>query len=144
MKKILLIIGLLSSTNVLALSLDKKSSDCMAKLIYHEARGESTKGRAAIYHLVKNRIKSDIFPDSVCAVMVDPGQFPKHYKTAKISDKELFNEIKDSLSKFRMMKDPTNGSLFFRRHDARFSKKLESKIIKKAKVDDHVFFDLRD
>tara|TARA_R110000744_G_scaffold24139_5_gene60744 strand:- start:176 stop:568 length:393 start_codon:yes stop_codon:yes gene_type:complete len=42
---------------------------CLALNIYHEARSEPMVGQYAVAHVVLNRVQSDRFPDSVCAVV---------------------------------------------------------------------------
>ncbi len=49
--------------------------NCMAEAIYHEARGESTRGQAAVAEVILNRVESRQFPSSVCAVINQPSQF---------------------------------------------------------------------
>lgn len=42
---------------------------CLAEVIYFEARSEAEDGRAAIAQVVLNRVKSGVYPDSVCGVV---------------------------------------------------------------------------
>lgn len=48
---------------------------CLKANIFFEARGESSKGKAAIAKVTLNRVKSKKYPSSVCSVMVQPKQF---------------------------------------------------------------------
>ncbi|HEX7885585.1 MAG TPA: cell wall hydrolase [Phenylobacterium sp.] len=43
--------------------------DCLTEAVYFEARGESTRGQAAVAQVVMNRVKHPAFPKSVCAVV---------------------------------------------------------------------------
>ena len=45
---------------------------CMALAIYHEARGESERGQAAVAWVVMNRVKHPKFPDTICDVVHEP------------------------------------------------------------------------
>lgn len=54
---------------------DERDLNCMAEAIYHEARGESTRGQAAVAEVILNRVESRQFPQSVCAVVNQPSQF---------------------------------------------------------------------
>lgn len=56
--------------------------ECMAKVVHHEAANQSIKGQLAVAQLILNRVKSPIFPKSVCAVVNQPGQF---FHTARYS-----------------------------------------------------------
>jgi spore germination cell wall hydrolase CwlJ-like protein len=42
---------------------------CLAANIYHEARGESPEGQAAVAHVTLNRVGSPGFPATICAVV---------------------------------------------------------------------------
>lgn len=44
-------------------------SDCLARAVYFEARGESIKGQAAVAEVVMNRTESPYFPHSICGVV---------------------------------------------------------------------------
>ena len=50
-------------------AVDDAELDCLAKNIYHEARGESDAGKLAVAHVTLNRVNSDRFPDTVCGVV---------------------------------------------------------------------------
>ncbi len=58
---------------------------CLAMNIYHEGRGESPQGRAAIASVTMNRVRSKHYPNSICEVVWQPRQFswtnvaPKHH-----------------------------------------------------------------
>lgn len=47
----------------------KKSIECMALNIYHEARSLSTAGRLAVAQVTLNRVKSKKFPNTICDVV---------------------------------------------------------------------------
>lgn len=48
---------------------------CLAMNIYHEGRGEPIRGREAIASVTMNRVRSDRYPDTVCAVVWQRKQF---------------------------------------------------------------------
>ena len=48
---------------------------CLAKNIYHEARGESLLGQYAVAQVTLNRVKSPRWPNDVCHVVMQPWQF---------------------------------------------------------------------
>src|SRR5262245_27411723 len=48
---------------------------CMVQNVPHEARGEDALGQAAVAHVTLNRVKSPLYPDSVCGVVWQKGQF---------------------------------------------------------------------
>ena len=43
--------------------------DCLALNIYHESRGDSLAGQAAVADVVLNRVKESRYPDTVCGVV---------------------------------------------------------------------------
>ena len=47
----------------------KKSIECMALNIYHEARSLSTAGRLAVAQVTLNRVKSKKYPNTICEVV---------------------------------------------------------------------------
>ena len=48
---------------------------CLAKNIYHEARGEPYLGRLAVAQVTLNRYKTGYWGDSICSVVMSPSQF---------------------------------------------------------------------
>lgn len=48
---------------------------CLALNIYHEARGEGEQGKAAVAIVTLNRVISRHFPDTLCEVVWQRGQF---------------------------------------------------------------------
>lgn len=49
--------------------------DCLAKTIYFEAGNQSYEGKLAVGEVVLNRVRSDIFPNTICAVVKQKHQF---------------------------------------------------------------------
>lgn len=54
---------------------DAKEVHCLAQAIYHEARGESFEGKQAVARVVLNRTVDPEFPNTVCKVVHQKGQF---------------------------------------------------------------------
>lgn len=52
-----------------------KEVDCLALNIYHEARGEPQEGQIAVAYVTMNRLVSPRYPNSVCDVVWQNGQF---------------------------------------------------------------------
>lgn len=48
---------------------------CLAMNIYHEARGETEKGKLAVAAVTMNRVKAKYYPDTVCEVVWQRKQF---------------------------------------------------------------------
>lgn len=49
--------------------------NCIATAVYHEARGETLKGQAAVANVILNRVASEKYPDTACEVVYQPHQF---------------------------------------------------------------------
>jgi spore germination cell wall hydrolase CwlJ-like protein len=46
-----------------------KEQRCLAEAVYFEARGEPEEGQAAVAQVVLNRVKSGLYPSSICGVV---------------------------------------------------------------------------
>lgn len=49
--------------------------NCLARNVYHEARGEPLEGQIAVAQVTLNRVKDSRFGSTVCAVVYAPRQF---------------------------------------------------------------------
>ncbi|AMJ59073.1 cell wall hydrolase [Bosea sp. PAMC 26642] len=56
-------------TSLIATADMARQQRCLAEAVYFEARSESDEGRAAVAQVVLNRVKSGLYPDSVCGVV---------------------------------------------------------------------------
>ena len=84
----------------------------MAKMIHAEARGESDKGQLAVGAVIMNRIKSDLFPNTMNGVLYQKNQF------TAVQDGQFYNldpdqRAIDAAQKAAMGQDPTGGALFY-------------------------------
>jgi len=70
------IIGLVLGTALIAQAapLDLETQ-CLARNIYHEARGEPWQGKMAVAIVTLNRTEHWRFPNTICKVVYQPGQF---------------------------------------------------------------------
>lgn len=48
---------------------DSEDLECLALNIYHEARGETQRGKLAVAHVTVNRVEHHRFPNSICGVV---------------------------------------------------------------------------
>lgn len=53
----------------------RKDSDILLRIAMAEAEGEGTEGKALVMNVILNRVESEEFPDSIEAVVFQPGQF---------------------------------------------------------------------
>ena len=97
---------------------------CGAQNIYHESRGEPDLGQVAVAHVVRNRVNSTNYPNNICAVIWQSGQF-SWTLDGLLDDPDLDNNItRDAFIKAAWIhliananKDITNGALFYYAHD---------------------------
>jgi N-acetylmuramoyl-L-alanine amidase len=77
-----------ASVNVSMLQSAKKSEiECLARNVYHEARGEPLEGQIAVAQVTVNRVESGEFQSSVCRAVYADRQFSWTIsKTKKIKD----------------------------------------------------------
>lgn len=92
---ILLLFPLLVTTEKFSyITLNTRDLTCLAKNIYHEARGESKQGQIAVGLVTLNRVKHKGFPNSVCEVVNQKNQFSwVTQQTAKINLAEWSNSL---------------------------------------------------
>jgi spore germination cell wall hydrolase CwlJ-like protein len=93
---------------------------CMVQNVYHEARDQSPLGQAAVAHVTLNRVKSPAYPDSVCDVVWQKGQFSwtNDGKSDRMNDPAAIQKAVDiALAVSRgKIKDPTGGALHYFAH----------------------------
>jgi N-acetylmuramoyl-L-alanine amidase len=73
------------------LSAKKSDIECLARNIYHEARGEPIKGQIAVAQVTVNRVESGEFQSSICKAVYANRQFSWTLdKTKKIKDRKAW------------------------------------------------------
>lgn len=98
-----------------------KTNECIRKVVYAEARGESKLGQRAVAHVILNRARSS--SRTVCVVVSQPGQF-------------RFRNAPKSFNMPKLGKDPTNGATHFRTKDMPVWLGLKKKI----RIGNHTFY----
>jgi N-acetylmuramoyl-L-alanine amidase len=110
---------------------------CLELNIYHEARGEGKAGMIAVGMVTVNRVKSSKFPNSICKVVKQRGQFswyPSKHNTYIKVPAEIKQIAYDILIENKYA-DITNGSLYFHNRSVRsFDRKM------KTKIGNHIFY----
>ncbi len=64
-----------ANTETLTPPLHGQELGCLAMNIYHEARGETEKGKLAVAAVTMNRVKNKHYPDTICEVVWQRKQF---------------------------------------------------------------------
>jgi len=93
-----------------------KEIHCLADAIYHEARGEGIEGMSAVASVIMNRVKDRRWPNSVCKVVYQKGQFEALFLWKPADESHAYNRAHRIARLFYYNKgvDKTDGSLFFR------------------------------
>lgn len=55
---------------------DSRQLKCLAKAIYHEARGEPRRGQEAVGRVILNRVANTAYPNSICGVVYQNAHLP--------------------------------------------------------------------
>lgn len=94
----IMVAGLLLSVNLgmssfplLSQKLAKQTDiNCLAKNIYHEARGEPIEGQIAVAQVTLNRVASGEFQSSICRAVYADRQFSWTLKPATVKDRKAW------------------------------------------------------
>ena len=101
--------------------LSERDLACAVGAIYHEGRGESLLGQAAIMHVIMNRVRSPHYPDTICGVVWQPEQFSftNDGRSDRMTDLDAIGKAVDiALAVSRgKIKDPTGGALHYYAQD---------------------------
>lgn len=114
---------------------------CLAENIYHEARGESTKGQQAVAHVTLNRVEDDRWPDNICDVVFQNKQFSwTVHAPLKIREPAAFERaVSVALNAIiGVSDDPTDGATFYFDH-SRVTPRWSQSFDRVAVIGDHTF-----
>ena len=129
--------------------IDDKQLMCLATNIYHEAGGESAKGKAAVAHVTLNRTNSIHYPKSICSVVHQKSgrgcqfSWTCDRRPDKIPNKSNNKAWKESLNVALLVlqgiiKDPTKGAMFF--HEKRVNTGWGRSFTRTALIGNHIFY----
>lgn len=121
---------------------------CLAENIYFEAAGEALPGKIAVAQVTMNRVKSGLFPDTICKVVHQTSQFswvkdkPRallmHHKGVNL---QLWNTSMDVAKKVLFEREQlasVGDSLFY--HANYVNPSWASKFQKVAVIGNHIFY----
>ena len=117
---------------------------CLALNIYFESRGESHVGQEFIGWVTLNRVISNEFPNDICAVVWQDGQFSwtKDGKSDKPAEPEAWaaaQTIADQLLlSYGVDRDPTEGATYF--HAGYVSPEWAKRFERVVRIDNHIFY----
>ena len=117
---------------------------CLALNIYFESRGESHVGQEFIGWVTLNRVLNTEFPNDICAVVWQDGQFSwtkdgKSDKPAELEAWATAQTIADQLLlSYGVDRDPTEGATYF--HAGYVSPEWAKRFERVVRIDNHIFY----
>lgn len=115
--------------------------ECLAKNIYHEARGEGLAGKVAVAQVTVNRVKSGRFQNTICAVVYAPSQFSWTLDRRKrVRDKQAW-QASVSIARAvltQAVRLPEFNALYF--HTPQVNPRWNRHKIQVARIGNHIFY----
>lgn len=85
-----LVAGLIVFCAVVTAARASDDLHCIARAVYHEARGEDFTGQLAVAHVVLNRVDDPRFPRTACRVVAQPRAFPWYARRPAQRDRQAY------------------------------------------------------
>ncbi|MFI0396832.1 cell wall hydrolase [Paracoccus jiaweipingae] len=114
---------------------------CMTEALYFEARGEPRAGQRAVAEVILNRVDSGRFPDNVCGVVNQRGQFSYTIGgSRKIRNKSAYMRVRavamEALS--GAPRSLTNGATYF--HTPQVRPSWSRRFTRTTRIGSHIFY----
>jgi N-acetylmuramoyl-L-alanine amidase len=128
-----------------AREVDARSKQCLAMALYWEARGEGQQGMLAVSSVVLNRVEDERFPDTVCGVVHEGGEYGRCQfswwcdgKSDAPTNQAEWSEVNSLAHTFLATRpqDPTDGALFY--HATSIKRPWRRQLT--AQIGNHVFY----
>lgn len=120
-------------------AVDGRELDCLTRVMLYEAGAEQQAGQIAVAQVVMNRVRSPRFPDSVCSVIYQRGQFSsiRSFSPARNARwnrvEALAREVLDGEAA-----PVVSNALYF--HAARVSPAYVRSRTRVARIGNHIFY----
>lgn len=123
---------------------DKREHKCLTEAVYYEARNDTEQGQQAVADVVLNRVEHKAYPNSVCKVVYQKGQFSWSANKPAVKEKEAWGKA-EKLAERKLKRqyalvreDVTSGATHFQK-----SEKGWKGTVKIGKIGKHhIFFRL--
>lgn len=148
---LVILLSVFFSSHALAIGLKgdfNKEVNCLAMVIMYESQAEPIKGKKGVANVILNRMKSEYYPDTVCQVISQRGQFQwyhnhslrggRKYSPTKNIIEYLIAEQMLTDYIFGNRNDNTKGAIFFNANGTTPSKRA----YKTVKIGGHQFLGL--
>lgn len=109
---IALALFMLCTSHAKAYEMTPQEQSCMTSALYHEARGESDRGMFAVAAVIMNRTMEENFPDDVCGVISQKGQFTYDHK-AKMKEWAAVTKVKSIVAAIQEGFEPVHPFVYF-------------------------------
>lgn len=118
----------------------QKEVDCIAKAVYHEARGESTAGQKAVALVITNRTKHKKFGNNICDTVYQKAAFSGLKKSMVPHEKAAWDKALRIASDVYVGKvdDLTFGSTFY--HTPAVNPKWNQYMDVSITIGSHIFY----
>lgn len=127
-----------------ALRVSDAELQCLADTLYFEARGESSRGQAAVAEVILNRVESGRFPNSICGVVKQGSsagcQFSYNCgKPRPITDRAAYARVQ-AVARAALVSPRalTDGATYF--HTPQVRPSWSRRFVKTVQIDNHIFY----
>ncbi|AGS81152.1 hypothetical protein [Caulobacter phage Cr30] len=129
---------LIPTTGITEASKINYQIDCLARVMYHEARAEPSKGIAAVGNVVINRKNSKQYGSTICEVVYSRNQFSGIHQR-KYTDWKSYNRIyKIAETTYSSKHDVTFGATYF--HNQKVKPRWSYRMQKTITIGNHSFY----
>lgn len=118
----------------------RASLECLTEALYFEARGESVSGQRAVAEVILNRVDHPAFPNSVCKVVNQSGQFSYKGGNLRMRDRAAANRA-NRIAQEALAGAPrslTNGATYF--HTTGVRPSWSKRFTRTTKIGAHIFY----
>ncbi len=113
---------------------------CLTEALYFEARGEPVSGQRAVAEVILNRVDHPAFPDSVCGVVNQSGQFS--YKGGSLRMRERSAAMRaEKIAREALSGAPrslTGGATYF--HTTWANPSWAKRFTRTTRIGSHIFY----
>lgn len=112
---------------------------CLVKVVLHEAGNQSRDGQLAVAQVVMNRVASPLFPDTICGVVMQRGQFFNVHAYNPRRDARWETAVEVALdARNKMSAQVVGDAIFF--HAAYAQPSFHRSRERVTQLGDHVFY----
>jgi spore germination cell wall hydrolase CwlJ-like protein len=124
--------------------INRQDINCMARAVYHEARGEPIEGQSAVAHVILNRVRSPQYPNTICKVVYQPHQFTGLFPNMLPKDQAAWRKAIEISIMVRQgdIEDNTHGAMWYYAPSKVKTPAWALKLEKSATVNNHSFYKL--